>query len=625
MNSLSDFLNSGSAAQQSKKRTTVYVVCITVVLLIITLLVMMVSGIVYKVREGKVPDDSSDGDNSGASVRLPAGYTSTTFTENQQYMGDLILVDESHPSNAAPTVTLISGDANRPKDANGFLYTIMGTTTLSATQETINAFNQMFNAYYEQSNGDNNLIIARAYESNAEAIYLSGRTLSLEYYEYYNSSTDNKRSSIEGVDKYQWFYDHAAEYGFIQMYPTTATATTGSGTTATTNKGNIFRYVGVAHASYMKQRSLTLQEYLTYLKEKTTVSKPLSFTANNISYRVYYIASDATQAVPEKYTYTISGDNMGGYIVTVTVSARTSPPTQPIKKPESTNLSRSNYSVSVPEGVQAIEGISSQAAILLDLDNYSTIAAKNATTKIYPASMTKVMTLLVACENIQNLNELLTVTAEQVKYQADHGGSGNAALNTGEVVKAEDLLYLIIYNSDTIACLMISDYVSGSEAAFAELMNQKAKSMGLTGTHFVNSTGLHDDNHYTTCADMAAIMAYALDNPTARKILTSYAGYRVNIYQADGVNVTRSVLAYSAWYSGTDRFKDNPNLKTVTVKAGKTGYETIPTGCFVTYAVGKDGKNYVCVQVGRIDASQASVSAATSTADTKKIYNTYVK
>ena len=317
------------------------------------------------------------------------------------------------------------------------------------------------------------------------------------------------------------------------------------------------------------------------------------------------------------------GGNGGGG--TKAPVSTTDTPTQPIKKPEPTNLSRSNYSVSVPEGVQTIEGISSQAAILLDLDNYSTIAAKNATTKIYPASMTKVMTLLVACENIQNLNELLTVTAEQVKYQADHGGSGNAALNTGEVVKAEDLLYLIIYNSDTIACLMISDYVSGSEAAFVELMNQKAQSMGLTGTHFVNSTGLHDDNHYTTCADMAAIMAYALDNPTARKILTSYAGYRVNIYQADGVNVTRSVLAYSAWYSGTDRFKNNPNLKTVTVKAGKTGYETIPTGCFVTYAVGKDGKNYVCVQVGRIDDSQASVSAATSTADTKKIYNTYVK
>ena len=71
MNSLSDFLNSGSAAQQSKKRTTVYVVCITVVLLIITLLVMMVSGIVYKVREGKVPDDSSDGDNSACLRATP--------------------------------------------------------------------------------------------------------------------------------------------------------------------------------------------------------------------------------------------------------------------------------------------------------------------------------------------------------------------------------------------------------------------------------------------------------------------------------------------------------------------------------------------------------------------------
>ncbi len=297
-------------------------------------------------------------------------------------------------------------------------------------------------------------------------------------------------------------------------------------------------------------------------------------------------------------------------------------------KPAPTSPSRSNYAITASGGVESIDNISSHAAVLVDLSSYRVTAAKNADTRIYPASMTKVMTLLVACEEIAKssndiyLEDLLTVTQSQVKYQQDMGASGIMGFTAGEQVSVENMLYLINYNSDTIACLAVAERISGTESAFVALMNQKAKSLGLSNTNFVNVTGLQDPNHYTTCNDMAAIMAAALDNPLAKKIITSYQGRGIQVYS--GGQKSRMGTVYAAWYSDKDRFKDNPRLSTVTVMGGKTGYEDIPTACFVTYAEGKSGGKYICVTVGRITDHDTAVSAATSTADTKIIYNTYV-
>ena len=141
--------------------------------------------------------------------------------------------------------------------------------------------------------------------------------------------------------------------------------------------------------------------------------------------------------------------------------------------------------------------------------------------------------------------------------------------------------------------------------------------MGLTGTNFANSTGLYDDNHYTTCADMAAIMAYALDNPMAKKIISAYEGRAIPIYKNNAKNPTRTPTVYSGWYS--DRLGDSPKAgASVTIKGGKTGYETIPKCCFVTYAQSSDGKLYICVAVGDASASENAQS-------TRTIYKNYVK
>ena len=299
-------------------------------------------------------------------------------------------------------------------------------------------------------------------------------------------------------------------------------------------------------------------------------------------------------------------------------------------KPPATAPSRTNYVAGNSSSASTIEGISSEAAIIVDMDAYTAIGTKNADTRIYPASMTKVMTLLVACENLDNLYAKITVTQEQVDYKNRLGASGED-FSAGETLTAKDLMYLIIYDSNSIACQAIAEYISGSETEFVKLMNKKAKDIGLNNTNFVNSTGLHDENHYTTVREMAAIMAYALDNPTAKTIISSNAEYRVTVYSQDGKSVIRSLQMYTDWLRrlkpSDEKYMQlyHANLSTSTIKGGKTGYEDVPTACFVTYAEGKNGRKYICVTVGRINESGIKVSSSTSTSDTKKIYNTYVK
>ena len=120
-------------------------------------------------------------------------------------------------------------------------------------------------------------------------------------------------------------------------------------------------------------------------------------------------------------------------------------------------------------------------------------------------------------------------------------------------------------------------------------------------------------------------MAYAFENPLAKKILTEYAGYSFDVYEGESDTVTRTLTAWSDWYSG--RFADNPRINkgAVVVKSGKTGWEDIPKACFVTYAETSSGNKYINVVVGRSDAEQPSVSSSESTADVKKIFSSYAK
>ena len=283
--------------------------------------------------------------------------------------------------------------------------------------------------------------------------------------------------------------------------------------------------------------------------------------------------------------------------------------------------------------------IASGAIALIDVTHGRAVASKNGSEKIYPASMTKVMTVLLACEKATDPLALLTVSDEMIqKYKKLDKPSTAHTWQAGYQVTVEDALYMAIYKSDTYACWLLAEHVAGSEEAFVRLMNERAASLGCTNTNFKNCTGLFEADHYTTAFDMAAIMAAAMNNEAATKVMTSYDQYMADIYINGALQSSLAVPMWSGWYTG--RIEEYPyvsssgkkavkyvgNGSDVEFIAGKTGYEDIPTNCFVT--AGRDdqtGVVYVCVQVGRLSQSDAAVNSSTSTADTRRVYYTYAK
>lgn len=272
----------------------------------------------------------------------------------------------------------------------------------------------------------------------------------------------------------------------------------------------------------------------------------------------------------------------------------------------------------------------SQAAALIDVTNGRAVAGKNGDERVYPASMTKVMTLLVAVEKATDPSALLTVTEAMVqKYKSSYnpgelGPSIAIEWKAGDQVTVETALYLVIYESDTYACWLLAEHIAGSEAAFVQMMNDRAASLGLSGTtHFENCTGLYHDNHYTTCFDMSIIMAAAMTNSAAKTVLMSTDLYSFDVY-TNGV-ATSSASVWSGWYTGRlEKYRYGAaaayyagNGSDIRLIAGKTGYETIPKYCFVTAGENdQTGTLFVCVQVG-------GASAKDSTDDTREIYQEF--
>ena len=295
------------------------------------------------------------------------------------------------------------------------------------------------------------------------------------------------------------------------------------------------------------------------------------------------------------------------------------PPTNSVEGPINPTIPKRQSYISKTSSSSSNVGnqIRSSNVILVDLSTYESIAEKGADEIIYPASMTKVMSILVVCERARNLNKKLKVTKDIADYAARMGGSGflSGKTNLDDQLTVRDLLYLTSYYSDTIAVIMLARHIAGSEEKFVKLMNDKAKSLGLKNTNFDNCTGLHSENNYSTCREIAAIMAYALDNSLCRQILTSTSVYKIS------TNSNNYTLWYPSWY-GPDRFAQKNKLETVTVKGGKTGYIDESGVCLVSYAEGNGNlKRYIQVIVGLPKGS--GLTEADSTREVKFVYNNY--
>lgn len=237
--------------------------------------------------------------------------------------------------------------------------------------------------------------------------------------------------------------------------------------------------------------------------------------------------------------------------------------------------------------------LSAQAAFLFDRTTGYVLLDKNADERHYPASMTKVMTALVALEHANLTDE---VTVEQADLDMITADSSNAGLRAGETLTVENLLACLLLPSGNESAYVLARHVAGDYQAFVDMMNSRATELGCTGTHFVNPCGLHDDNHYTTAHDMALILSEAEKNADFVRI----SGSATWDLPETSMNPARTL-------KNTDLLV-NPesDLYMDAVTCGKTGY-TGDAGRCLAAGASKDGLDVVGVVM---DAPESEGSAA---------------
>ena len=260
---------------------------------------------------------------------------------------------------------------------------------------------------------------------------------------------------------------------------------------------------------------------------------------------------------------------------------------EPEETPAQEDPSEKTYApAEVTENTKTLDlELYSENALLIDLESNTVLVQKNADARIYPASMTKVMTVLVAAEHIENWDETFTMTQSIIDplFLAD---ASMAGFVHGEEVSMTELLYGAVLPSGAEATEALAIVTAGSEEAFVALMNEKAQELGLKDTHFVDASGLHDENHYTTLSDMAIIMQAALDNPHCREVLTS-----VN-HTSPATEQNPSGVAMTNRFLYRIRPQQSGN---VDIQAAKTGYTAQAMNCCVSYGIMENGRAAICV------------------------------
>lgn len=257
----------------------------------------------------------------------------------------------------------------------------------------------------------------------------------------------------------------------------------------------------------------------------------------------------------------------------------------------------------------AAEEVISTNAILVNEGTDQIIAEKGAKERIMPASMTKVLTVLVAAEQIpeEKLDDMFTMTREITDYAYVNDCSSVGFLD-GEKVAVRDLFYGTALHSGGDAALGLAVYVAGSQEAFVEMMNQKLEELGIAGsTHFTNCVGLYDEAHYSTVYDMAVIMKAAVENDFCREVLSAHTYTTKPTEQhPDGIEI-------SNWFLRKIEDKDTGGE----VLCAKTGYIVQSKNCAVSYGAFAGGTPYICATAG-------STSGWRCIYDHVEIYNRYV-
>ena len=257
-------------------------------------------------------------------------------------------------------------------------------------------------------------------------------------------------------------------------------------------------------------------------------------------------SGEETEYIPESYYWTVESNEISGW----------------------------------PQGPQ----IEAEAAVVMDADTGAFLYSKNMDRKEYPASITKIMTALVAIES-GKLDSKIRFS-ENAVYNLEEGSS-HVGIQVGEVLSMRRALYGLMLESANDVANGIAETVGGSISGFADLMNAKAAELGCVNTHFTNPHGLQNEEHYTCARDMALITQAALKHPTFQKIAgtTNYTCPKTN-----------KVDEERYWYNHNQMIQKDAEYYYEGCFGGKTGFTSDALNTLVSYAK-KDGRTLICVEL----------------------------
>ena len=245
----------------------------------------------------------------------------------------------------------------------------------------------------------------------------------------------------------------------------------------------------------------------------------------------------------------------------------------------------------VVDGDQPMDSVSledGQEGVLLDLKDKSVLFAQNAYERVYPASITKIITALLAFKN-SNMDDVVTISQENITLEE---GSQVVGFQEGDQVTMDQLVHCLLVYSGNDAASAIATHVGGTTENFVSMMNEYAAQLGCTGTHFTNPHGLQDENHYTTPYDIYLMLKEALNYPEFTQI-TQSGSYTVEYTHADGSSASTTLLATDHYLTG-----EATPPKNVTILGGKTGTTDNAGNCLALLSQNAYGKPYISIVMG---------------------------
>lgn len=260
----------------------------------------------------------------------------------------------------------------------------------------------------------------------------------------------------------------------------------------------------------------------------------------------------------------------------------------PDEQSATTILPAGTYGAVESSNMAAVNGeVVSSTVVVIDRSTNQIICQRDAKARMNPASMTKVLTVLVAAEHVTDLNDKFTMTREITDYGYVNDCS-SAGFLENEVITIKDLFYGTILPSGADAAVGLATYVAGTQEAFVDMMNEKVSQLGLSSSHFTNCVGIYDEQHYSTVYDMAIILEAAMDNEICREVLNARS-YQTSITQQhpEGIII-------SNWFLRRIEDKDTHG----SVIGAKTGFVVQSGNCAASCCKDNTGNEYICVTGG---------------------------